>query len=59
MPTIKFYPSSSSANNILTSYKDKVTSQNGEDGVIEKIFEVIGEKNYSNEIAKSRKMRNF
>lgn len=29
-------------NNWLTAYKNNVTSQNGEDGVIEKIFQVIG-----------------
>ncbi|MEK7643836.1 MAG: FkbM family methyltransferase [Patescibacteria group bacterium] len=32
-------------NNWLAAYKNNITSQNGEDGVIEKIFEVVGETN--------------
>ncbi len=32
-------------NNWLCEYRDSITSQNGEDGVIRKIFEVIGKEN--------------
>ncbi|MCL2925247.1 MAG: discoidin domain-containing protein [Trichodesmium sp. MAG_R04] len=47
MAIIKYQQKSSDVNNILKSYSKDITSQNGEDGILEKIFEVIGEQNYS------------
>jgi hypothetical protein len=47
MAIIEYKQRASNTNNILESYSKNVTSQNGEDGILEKIFEVIGDKNYS------------
>ncbi|ELS05589.1 hypothetical protein Xen7305DRAFT_00053360 [Xenococcus sp. PCC 7305] len=47
MPIVKYFPSSSDTENVLSSYRNNVRSQNGEDGIIEKIFSIIGEENYS------------
>lgn len=47
MPIIEYSQNSSDVNNILKFYARKVTSQDGEDGIIEKIFETIGDENYS------------
>ncbi len=43
MPTIKYINNTSDINNLLSSSAKNVTSQHGEDGIIEKIFEVIGD----------------
>ena len=47
MAIIKYHQNSSDLNNILKSYANKVTSQAGQDGRIEKVFEIIGDNNYS------------
>lgn len=47
MPIIEYRQNSSDINNLLKYSAQKVTSQNGEDGIIEKIFETIGDNDYS------------
>lgn len=46
MPIIEYRQNSSDINNILKVFANKVTSQNGEDGILKKIFEIIGHENY-------------
>lgn len=47
MAIIKYKQRANNTNNLLESYSRNITSQNGEDGIIEKIFQVLGNQNYS------------
>ena len=47
MVEIKYVNKSSNVNNILKEYASNVTSQKGQDGILEKTFGIIGDNNYS------------